>query len=135
MVRDFILKLKKDGKTIFINTHNLDETQRICDRIGILKTKLLAVSTPEQLEKTVWGSRTVIQVEQINDQILAAVRKLKPKDLSVEENKIILVLADPQKENPDFVQEIVSAGGRIQYVTQLNPGLEETYLKVIQETK
>lgn len=136
VVRDIILKLKKEGKTIFINTHNLDEAQRICDRIGILSTKLLAVNTPEQLEKNVWGNiRTVIQVEQINDQILAAVRKLNPKDLSVEENKIILVLADPQKENADFVQEIVSAGGRIQYVTQLNPGLEETYLKVIQETK
>jgi ABC-2 type transport system ATP-binding protein len=135
VVRDFILKLKKDGKTIFINTHNLDEAQRICDRIGILKTKLLTVNTPEQLEKTVWGSRTVIQVEQINDQILAAVQKLNPKDLSIEENKIILTIANPQKENPDFVQEIVSAGGRVQYVTQLNPGLEETYLKVIEETK
>jgi ABC-2 type transport system ATP-binding protein len=135
MVRDFILKLKKEGKTIFLNTHNLDEAQRICDRIGILKTKLLTVSTPEQLEKNVWGSRTVIQVEHISAQILVAVRKLNPKDFSVEENKIILALADPQKENPDFVQEIVSAGGRIQYVTQLNPGLEETYLKVIEETK
>jgi ABC-2 type transport system ATP-binding protein len=135
VVRDFILKLKKEGKTIFINTHNLDEAQRICDRIGIMKTKLLTVNTPEQLEKTVWGSRTVIQVEEINDQILAAVRKLKPQDLSVEENRILLTLADPQKENPDFVQRIVSAGGRIQYVTQLNPGLEETYLKVIEETK
>jgi ABC-2 type transport system ATP-binding protein len=135
MVRDFILKLKEDGKTIFLNTHNLDETQRICDRIGILKTKLLAVSTPEQLEKTVWGTKTVIQVEQINDQILAAVRTLKPKDLSTEENRIILALADPEKENPDYIQAIVSAGGRIQYVTQLNPGLEETYIKVIQETK
>jgi ABC-2 type transport system ATP-binding protein len=135
VVRDFILKLKKDGKTVFVNTHNLDEAQRICDRIGILKTKLLTVNTPEELEKTVWGSKTLIQVEQMNDQILAAIRKLKPKDLSVEENRIILTLADPQKENPDFVQEIVSAGGRIQYVTQLNPGLEETYLKVIQETK
>lgn len=135
VVREIILKLKKEGKTIFINTHNLDEAQRICDRIGILKTKLLSVSTPEQLEKTVWGSRTVIQLEQVTDQILAAIRSLNPKDLSVEENRIILTLADPQKENPDFVQEIVSAGGRIQYVTQLNPGLEETYIKVIQETK
>jgi len=135
VVRDFILKLKKDGKTIFLNTHNLDEAQRICDRIGILKTKLLAVNTPEQMENAVWGSRTVIQVEKINDQILTAVRKLNPKDLSVEENSIILTLADPKKENPDFVQEIVSAGGRIQYVTQFNPGLEETYIKVIQEIK
>jgi ABC-2 type transport system ATP-binding protein len=135
VVRDFILELKKEGKTIFINTHNLDEAQRICDRIGILKTRLLAVNTPEQLEKTVWGSKTEIQVEEINDRILAAVRELKPTDLSIEENRIIVALADPLKENPDFVQAIISAGGRIQYVTQLNPGLEETYLKVIEETK
>jgi ABC-2 type transport system ATP-binding protein len=135
LVRDFILQLKKEGKTIFINTHNLDEAQRICDRIGILKTKLLAVNTPEQLEKSVWGSRTEVQVEKVSDRILAAVRKLKPQDLSVEENRIILTVADPQKQNPDFVQAIVSAGGRIQYVTQLTPGLEETYLKVIEETK
>ena len=135
VVREIILTLKKEGKTIFINTHNLDEAQRICDRIGILKTKLLTVNTPEQLEKTTWGSRTVIQVEEINDSILAAVKKLAPQDFGVEENRITLTLSDPQKENPNFVQAIVSAGGRIQYVTQLNPGLEETYLKVIQETK
>jgi ABC-2 type transport system ATP-binding protein len=135
VVRDFILKLKKEGKTIFLNTHNLDEAQRICDRIGILKTKLLAVNTPDQLEKTVWGSKTEIQVEHINDNILEAVRKLNPKDINVEENRIILALNEPLKENPDYIQAIISAGGRIQYVTQLNPGLEETYLKVIQEIK
>ncbi len=136
VVREIILKLKKDGKTIFINTHNLDAAQRICDRIGILKARLLAVNTPEQLEMTVGGtSKTVFQVEQVNDLILEAVRKLHPRDVRVEDSKIILVLADPLKQNPDVVQGIVSAGGRIQYVTQLNPSLEETYLKVIQETK
>ena len=36
-VRDFILELKKEKRTIFLNTHNLDEAQRICDRIGILE--------------------------------------------------------------------------------------------------
>jgi len=49
-VRDFILEMKKAKKTIFLNTHNLDEAQRICDRIGILKTKLMALGTPAQLE-------------------------------------------------------------------------------------
>ena len=136
VVREIILKLKKEGKTIFINTHNLDEAQRICDRIGILKTKLLAVNTPEQLETSTWGtSKTVFQLEQVSDPILEAIRTLNPSDLSVEDNKITLVLADPLKQNPDVVQQIVSAGGRIQYITQLNPSLEETYLKVIQETK
>jgi ABC-2 type transport system ATP-binding protein len=135
VVRAFILKLKKEGKTIFFNTHNLDEAQRICDRIGILKTKLLAVNTPAELEKKVWGSKTAIQVEQISDTILAAVQKLMPKAVNVEDTKIVVDLSDPLKENPDIIEAIISAGGRIQYVTELNPGLEETYLKVMEETK
>lgn len=51
-VRDFILEVKKQGRTIFLNTHNLDEAQRVCDRIGIIKTRLLQVGTPEQLRES-----------------------------------------------------------------------------------
>jgi ABC-2 type transport system ATP-binding protein len=135
VVRNFILKLKQEGKTIFLNTHNLDEAQRICDRIGIIKTKLLAVNTPGQLEKSVWGSKTVIQLEELNDSILAALKNLNPKNLTLEENKIFIEVANPLKENPDFAKAIVMAGGRIQSIVQLNPGLEETYIKVINQTK
>ncbi len=134
VVREFILRLKGEGKTIFLNTHNLDEAQRVCDRIGILRTRLLAVSTREELEKRVWGSRTVIEVEEVSARMLEAVRKLKPVDLVVEANRLVISVADPRKENPDYVREIVSAGGRIRYVTQLTPSLEETYLKVVRET-
>src|SRR5208283_3376490 len=49
-VRDFILELKKERRTIFINTHNLSEAQRICDRIGILNTRIMETGTPDQLE-------------------------------------------------------------------------------------
>lgn len=135
VVRDFILQLKAEGKTIILNTHNLDEAERICDRIGILKTRLLAINTPDQLESSVWGSKTVIQVAGLSDAILAAVRALGPKGVSVEGTRIIVDVADPLKENPDYVQAIVNAGGRVQGVSQLNPGLEETYLKLMSETK
>jgi ABC-2 type transport system ATP-binding protein len=134
VVREFILRLKGEGKTIFLNTHNLDEAQRVCDRIGILKTRLLALSTPEELEKRVGDSRTVIEVEEVGARILDAVKKLKPVDLGVEDNRLIITIADPRKEIPDYVREIVSAGGRIRSVTQLTPSLEETYLKVVRES-
>jgi ABC-2 type transport system ATP-binding protein len=133
IVRDFILKLKKDGKTIFLNTHNLDEAQRICDRIGILKTRLLAVNTPEQLKKSVWGSKTIIQLEKVDDKILVAVKKLNPKNLKVEENRIIIDVAEPLHENPTLVKAIVSAGGNVQFITERNPDLEEAYLKIVEE--
>jgi ABC-2 type transport system ATP-binding protein len=134
VVREFILRLKREGKTIFLNTHNLDEAQRVCDRIGILKTRLLALSTPEELEKRAGNSRTVFEVEEVGARILEAVKKLKPVDLGVEHNRLVITVADPQKEIPDYVREIVSAGGRIRSVTPLTPSLEETYLKVVRET-
>ncbi len=66
-VREFILELKKEKKTIFLNTHNLYEAQRVCDRIGILNTKLMAVGTPQELERSVHGRKTVIQLRQVNE--------------------------------------------------------------------
>jgi ABC-2 type transport system ATP-binding protein len=59
-VRGFIIELKKDRKTIFLNTHNLDEAQRICDRIGTLNTRLMAIGTPEELQCSIGASKTVI---------------------------------------------------------------------------
>ena len=38
LVRDFIDELRKEGRTIFLCTHNLDEADRLCDRIGVFKT-------------------------------------------------------------------------------------------------
>ena len=67
-VRDFILQLKKEKKTIFLNTHNLDEAQRICDKVAIINTSLRAIGTPQELERSVSGKKTVIGLEQqVND--------------------------------------------------------------------
>ena len=77
-VREFILSLKKEKKTIFLNTHNLDEAQRVCDRIGILNTKLMALGTPQELEYSVGARKTIIQLDEVNDAILNAVNRISP---------------------------------------------------------
>ena len=134
-VRDFILELKKEKKTIFLNTHNLDEAQRICDKIGIFNTKLMAVGTPEELEASVWGNKTVIQLEQITDKILEVLHNLSLKNIKTESNKLIIDVENPEKENPIIVDAIVSAGGQIQYVTRLSSTLEDAYLKFVRGDK
>lgn len=135
LIRDYIVNLKKEGKTIFLNTHNLDEAQRICDRIGILRTKLLAINTPDQLMKTITGNKVVFQLESVNDSIISSVKSLNPDNLEVDKNKLVLTVNDPLKENPEIVQAIISANGRIQFITQHNPDLEEVYLKIVEESK
>lgn len=130
-VRDFILDLKKEKKTIFLNTHNLDEAQRICDKIGILKTRLLTAGTPEQLRELFWSNKTIIQLEKVSDLIAEAVKKRTSRNVLIDDNRLIIDVASGEKENPKFIEAIVLAGGRIQYVTELNPSLEDTYLKII----
>jgi ABC-2 type transport system ATP-binding protein len=133
-VRDFVLDLKKEKRTIFMNTHNLDEAERVCDRIAVLKTKLVGVGSPEDLERSVSSRKTVVHLESIGDSVLAAVKKLsKVKNVSTNENKLILDMDDPEKDNPQLVRTIVSAGGDIQYVTEERSTLEDVYLKLVGE--
>ncbi len=129
-VRDFILELKKEKKTIFLNTHNLDEAQRICDRIAILNTKLMALGTPAELERLESGRKIVVQLESVNEAIISAVRKVVTGEVEVGEgNKLIIGVGDPERENPDIMSAIGAAGGRIQFVTEASSTLEDVYLK------
>ncbi len=132
-VRDFILELKKEKRTILVNTHNLDEAQRICDKIGILKTRLLTVGTPEQLRELFWSSKTVIQLEKVNEIIVDAVKSQTSRNALIDGNRLIIDVASGEKENPKFIEAIVSAGGHIQYVSELRPSLEDIYLKIVEE--
>lgn len=132
-VREFILELKKEKKTIFLNTHNLDEAQRICDRIGILNTRLMAVGTPEELERSVHGRKTVINLKQVNEAILTSLKKLHVKNLNREDNKLTVDIENPSEENPDIIDAIVAAGGRIETVTVTSSSLEEAYLKLVRD--
>jgi len=133
-VREFIRELKKQKKTIFLNTHNLDEAQRLCDRIGILNTKLMAVGTPEELEHSVHGKKTVIQLRAVTDAVLNALKKLGVKNLVVETDRVTVDVTKPEEENPDMVDAVVAAGGRIEAVNVLSSTLEEAYLKLVRES-
>jgi ABC-2 type transport system ATP-binding protein len=132
-VRDFILELKKQKKTIFLNTHNLDEAQRICDRIAILNTTLRAIGTPEELERSVRGRVTVIQLERSNAAVLDAVKKLGLGEVSAEGSKLTISLTDPERDNAKILDAVFRAGGRIQSVNVVGSTLEDAYLKLVRE--
>lgn len=134
-VRDFILEVKKQGRTIFLNTHNLDEAQRVCDRIGIIKTRLLRIGTPEQLRESLSKPKTEIRLAQVTETIITALRKLVPNKIEILDNNLIIDVTDPDKENPVIIDAIASLGGQVREVTQIVPTLEDVYLQIVKETK
>jgi ABC-2 type transport system ATP-binding protein len=134
-VRDFILDMKNEKRTIFLNTHNLDEAQRICDKIAILNTKLMAMGTPQELERSVSGRKTVIQLEQASDAILSALKKLPIRNIVVDDNRLTIDVADPEKENSVIMDTIFRAGGHVQSATIVGSTLEDAYLNLVRRAK
>ncbi len=52
IIHNSILDLKKEGKTILLSTHYMEEAERLCDRLAFInKGKIIAISTPDQLKK------------------------------------------------------------------------------------
>ena len=133
-VRDFILQLKKEKKTIFLNTHNLDEAQRICDKVAIMNTSLRAIGTPQELERSVSGKKTVIGLEQqVNDAVLGALKKLPLKNLSTSDDTITFDVENPDRENSPVIEAIVLAGGHVKSINVVGSTLEDTYLKLVRK--
>ena len=81
------------------------------------------------------GRKTVIQIERINESIISAVRKIIAGDIEIADNKLIVKVSNPEKENPDIVSAIDAAGGRIQYVTEESSTLEDVYLKLVRSSE
>ena len=93
----------------------------------------MAIGTPEELERSIHGRKTVIQLKQVSETILNSLRKLKVKNVAKEGNKVTIDVENPEEENPDIVNAIIGAGGRIQTVTVLGSTLEDAYLKLVKE--
>ena len=134
LVRDFVETLKESGVTIFLCTHNLDEADRLCQRIGIFKSRLLAVDTPANLRKDLFGRKVVFHLTQPDPRYAAVVRELPfAQDVKAVDNKLLISLDKPEEQNPVIIRRLVEAGAGIQFVGELRHSLEDIYLQKIRQ--
>jgi ABC-2 type transport system ATP-binding protein len=134
-VREAILQLKKEGRTIFLCTHNLDEAERLCDRVAIVNRRVLYEGTPEKLKDAAYGRRIIVRLEKMIGPAYNAVSGLDVVgDIRQEDDRMILEVRDPDRNCADVVNAIVQAGGRILSVGELRHSLEDVYMKLIGES-
>jgi ABC-2 type transport system ATP-binding protein len=109
-VRDLIVGLRSEGRAILVSTHNLGEAEELSDRIGVLKTELLAFDTPASLRSARAGRRVVIEL------VGAARQEFAIGDVA---------------EIPAIVARLVGDGARIVRVTPEERSLEDAYLALV----
>lgn len=136
LVREFISELGKEGRTIVLCTHNLDEADRLCDRVAVFKTQLLAVDTPTNMRRKLFGRAVVFHLAEAKSQFADALRrKAFVHDVETVDNKLIVKLDDPETHNPELIHELVGLGTKIQFVGELRQSLEDVYLQLMDAQK
>jgi ABC-2 type transport system ATP-binding protein len=132
LVRDFISELRAEGRTIFLCTHNLDEADRLCDRIGVFKTRLLVLDSPANLRSQVFGRKVVVHLKEASPAYINALTQLPYiRDTKLIDNKLVATMDDPELHNPEVIRLLVQAGAQIQFVGELRHSLEDVYLQLV----
>jgi ABC-2 type transport system ATP-binding protein len=132
LVRDFIEELKTEGRTIFLCTHNLDEADRLCDRIAVFKHLVIKVDTPGRMRASVFGRAVEFRLRRVDESMAAMLKRFDfVKSAEVGDGALVVGLDDPESGNPILVKALVEAGAEVQFVGEVRHSLEDVYLSLM----
>ncbi len=127
-VRDIILDLKKQGKTVFFSSHILQDAEMICDRVGILdRGRLLSIGPlAEFLSQRVefweaWVSDCQVNLEDFQAELVSA------------KNGDRLVRLHDERRLEEFLREVQKRGGRLHSLQPQKATLEEVFVKEVRQ--
>ncbi len=133
-VREFIVALRGEGRTVFLCTHNLDEADRLCDRIAFFRHRVIRIDTPDELRAELYGRATEFRLlpaprpdDLVRVRAVAGVREAR-----LENGSIIVEAADPLRTNPLVIRTLVDGGAQIAYATERKRHLEDVYLRIVE---
>ncbi|MCC6013573.1 MAG: ABC transporter ATP-binding protein [Candidatus Verstraetearchaeota archaeon] len=128
---NYFRNLNKEGTTILVTTHYMDEAEN-CDRIGLMsKGKLIAIGSPRELKRKAFGG-DVIELKikgDINSLPLKILETRKENDITI----VRAVLNDISKELPNIFNLLDSHNIKLISVEPINISLEEVFIKLLGE--
>ncbi len=133
VVREAIETLQRAGRTIVLATHNLDEADRLCDRIAFVRGGLVRVDSPAALRAAL-GTRslTIRLAAGASDEQIAAARGVAGVVAAGATDGVLRVGADdPESVAPDVVRALVANGADVVEVRAERPSLERIYFEIM----
>jgi ABC-2 type transport system ATP-binding protein len=132
LVREFIEELRGEGRTIILTTHNLEEADRLCDRVAVISGHLLALDAPGELRRKIFGRKVVFHLQEANQSQVKAMEKFPfVSDVQAVDNKILAAVENPEEQNPQLIRALVESGAEVQFVGELRRRLEDVYLELM----
>ena len=138
-LREIIMNLKEEGKTILLTTHYMEEADYLCDRIAIIDNgKVIALDTSEKLKEEVSKVKIIkLEVDKINTNTVENLKKIAYVENVLENyledtgNYEILI---HHTYGNEIVQEIINIVTKenlsIKNMNVLKPSLEDVFIKL-----
>ncbi|MEM7473661.1 MAG: ABC transporter ATP-binding protein [Planctomycetota bacterium] len=137
-IRQLITYLRDEGKTVFLNSHILQEVELVCDRVAILaKGKLLGVGTPKELTSQFFAGQSGRVRMEVSGSV-EAMQKLQEQSnfqsIPLPESGLYQVSssADDQQEVDKLIDHARGLGISIHKLERTSLTLEEVFLSAIQ---
>lgn len=135
LVREIIIDLNKEGRAILLTTHQIDEADRLAQRVGIIDHgRLITLNTPEEIKKSSEGMRA-LEIKILNgvDQqrwvpIISEVEGVD--NVFLAEGKIRILSKDLSQIIPPIVNLVDKQGGKIENISVAQPTLEDAYINL-----
>jgi ABC-2 type transport system ATP-binding protein len=137
-IRKILLDLAhKENKTIILSSHNLDEVQRICNRIAIIdRGKIKLYGNLEDLRRSMGKSGIIVKsLESITDKAVNEIKKIPLLGLKEVKYKSLVLMPDKKLETSDIIRFLSSCGIKVEEFIKLETSLEEMYSNILKEVE
>jgi ABC-2 type transport system ATP-binding protein len=136
-VRELVRDIRTEGRAVLIATHNLDEAERVADRIAVMQGRLVALDTAAALRRALFGARVRVVLAGASvagaASFAEAARQGGARHVALAGGTLVCTVDNADADTPAIVAALVGAGARVRSVSDDRVPLEEVYLKLVGE--
>ncbi len=134
IIRDMLLELNKDGVTIFLTTHNMEEANLLCDEVAIINQgKIAAIDSPERL-RTKIGKLNAVEVSFTSPPNMKKLSEIPSvREIKKFGDKVRLYTNNPGEVITHIVDYTKENNSQITTLQTLAPTLEDIFVMLTEE--
>ena len=136
VIREEILRLKEEGSTIILSTHNMESVDELCDNIALINKSHVVISGGVEEIRRKYGNNNV-ELIYTSATPLASVEGVfnvlsDVAEGAGERHTAVLEILEGAKSN-DAIQQIIAQGAGVNSFKELVPRMNDIFIKLVTE--
>ncbi len=137
-IRQIMLDMvHREGKTIMLSSHNLDEVQRICNRIALIhRGRIRLYGELEKLQREMSHGEVIIETgEPVPELEILELKRLAEVNIQSQKDKVLTLAVGKDLDISSIVTLLAARGVKIEQVKKQEATLEEIYTTILKEAE